>query len=273
MAKLYYGHVVVDGHRIHYYRTADEKPPVVLLHGITDNGLCWSRLALQLESDYDVVMVDARGHGLSTAPESGYTPEVQAGDVAALIQSLGLERPALIGHSMGAATAAAVAARYPEWIRGVVLEDPPWSDQLWLETAEQRVTRAEQMRAHIVENKERTVEDLVQLCRGLHPAWDEGDLFQWAKSKHQVKMGIVAGLMEPRSDWGATARQIRVPVLLVTGDPSLGAIVTPQIAQQVSKGWRRSSVAVIPGAGHNIRREQFDLYFDAVNHFLRSLRR
>lgn len=72
MAKLFYGHVRVQDVKIHYYRTGEEKPAVVLLHGFGDSALSWSRLALRLEPDYDVIMIDARGHGLSDGPELGY---------------------------------------------------------------------------------------------------------------------------------------------------------------------------------------------------------
>ena len=87
------GDVVVNDVKIHYHRTGGNKPPVVLAHGITDSGLCWTRLARALEDEYDLIMIDARGHGLSDAPETGYTPEYHAADIAGLVQALGLERP------------------------------------------------------------------------------------------------------------------------------------------------------------------------------------
>jgi N-formylmaleamate deformylase len=48
-----------NGIRIHYLRTGGDKPPLVLLHGLTGNGACWTPLARSLESEYDVVMLDA----------------------------------------------------------------------------------------------------------------------------------------------------------------------------------------------------------------------
>src|SRR5947209_20441227 len=102
-----------NGIRIHYYRTGGQKPPAVLAHGATDDGLCWTRLARVLESEYDVIMPDARGHGLSEAPETGYTSEDRAADIAGLIEALRLDKPAIGGHSMGGSTAFYVAANYP----------------------------------------------------------------------------------------------------------------------------------------------------------------
>ena len=62
------GDIVANGIRLHYTRTGGAKPPLVLAHGVTDDGLCWSRLAEALAPSFDVVMVDARGHGRSQAP-------------------------------------------------------------------------------------------------------------------------------------------------------------------------------------------------------------
>ncbi|MCB0140765.1 MAG: alpha/beta fold hydrolase, partial [Caldilineaceae bacterium] len=76
--------IMVNGVKIHVHRTGGDKPPLVLCHGITDNGLCWTRAAGELEKQYDVIMVDARGHGLSDAPEGSYHADSHAADVVGL---------------------------------------------------------------------------------------------------------------------------------------------------------------------------------------------
>src|SRR5690348_13233908 len=92
---------------IHYYRTGDKnKPSVLLLHGITDSGRCWSRLAADLAGNYDVIMTDARGHGHSGTSTGEVSISLLADDALAVIRALGLHKPCLIGHSMGAVTAA-----------------------------------------------------------------------------------------------------------------------------------------------------------------------
>lgn len=58
----------VNGINIHYLRTGGDKPPGVLLHGLMTSGVCWTPVARALESNYDVIMPDARGHGNSSAP-------------------------------------------------------------------------------------------------------------------------------------------------------------------------------------------------------------
>jgi len=84
---------VSHGTKLHYYRTGGQKPPLVLIHGITDDGLCWSPIAEVLEADYDVIMVDLRGHGKSEAPDDGYDYKTIATEVAGLITGLDLNEP------------------------------------------------------------------------------------------------------------------------------------------------------------------------------------
>ena len=109
---------------IHYLRTGGCKPPLVLLHGLTGSGACWTPSARALEGESDVVRPDARGHGNSSTPPTGYRYEDHAGDVVGLIQGLGLVAPVLLGHSMGGMTAAVVASQMGAALRGVILADP-----------------------------------------------------------------------------------------------------------------------------------------------------
>src|SRR4030042_244443 len=100
------GDVIANGIRIHYTRAGVPRgPELVLLHGYSDNGRCWTPVAQALESGYDIIMIDARGHGLSEAPEGSYAADVMADDVRGVCDALELELPVLIGHSMGAITA------------------------------------------------------------------------------------------------------------------------------------------------------------------------
>ena len=100
-----------NGINIHYLRTGGSKPPLILLHGLTGSGACWTLLARALETDFDVGMPDARGHGNSSTPLNGYRYGDYTNDVVGLIQGLGLATPVLLGHSMGGMTAAVVASQ------------------------------------------------------------------------------------------------------------------------------------------------------------------
>src|SRR5205807_10542678 len=112
-----------NGIRLHYYRTGGDKPVLLLLHGFNGYGLTWLRTAKELEQDYDIIMVDARGHGPSDGiAKGGYPPGATVEDIAGVIQALKLDRPRIIGFSMGGATALSTAAKYPELDHSFIYE-------------------------------------------------------------------------------------------------------------------------------------------------------
>ena len=115
--------VRTNGVKLQYYRTG-EGPPLVMAHGFYANGRCWEPLVSDLSDEYDIVMYDARGHGRSEAPETGYGIEDRIADLVGLVEALSLDDPILLGHSMGGSTAAWTAAKHPDLPRAIALEDP-----------------------------------------------------------------------------------------------------------------------------------------------------
>lgn len=282
------GDVEVNGIRLHYTRTGGDKPPVVLAHGVTDSGLCWTPVAAKLASDYDVIMVDARGHGQSEAPASGYDPATQAADLAGVIGALGLDRPAVLGHSMGAATTLVLASLYPDLPRAILLEDPPgwWVEShnpLGEEEAGNRASavihgrksaddkRLVGMQAWFAGLKQKTREQLIAEQRAATPDWSEVELEPWADSKLQVRDSVLQVLdpASPRSvDWATILPHTQCPALLITADPAAGAVLTQEGAEALHKLVPQLQIEHIPGAGHNIRREQFGRFMEVVQAFL-----
>ena len=273
MAQWLSSDVTADCLRLHYYRTGGNKPPIVMCHGMTDDGLCWTPVAQTLEQDYDIYMLDARGHGLSEAPAGDYDSATMTVDLAGFIQALHLATPLVVmGHSMGAMTAILAAARYPGLFKAVILEDPPLRDpspgdnqprfspggvRNWIEGC-RGVSR----------------EALVTQAKKDNPSWSEGELGPWADSKQRVSDAFIDSFLTPRSFtplvWEALEK-ITSPVLLLTGDPEKGAIINPAGAEKAVKILPSLKVAHIPGVGHNIRREGFTAYMKAVKLFLSEL--
>src|SRR5215469_16871937 len=97
--------VEANGLHHHYYRTGGEKPQLVLLHGFQESAICWLAVAKVLEQDYDLILIDARGHGLSDRAGPAFTPHLLTEDAAGVIGALKLDQPHLLGFSMGAETA------------------------------------------------------------------------------------------------------------------------------------------------------------------------
>jgi N-formylmaleamate deformylase len=261
------GDIEVNGLRLHFTRTGGDKPQVVLAHGFSDDGLCWTPVAEVLEGDYDVIMVDARGHGRSEGPEHGYGLEDMAGDLAGVITGLGLQRPAVLGHSMGAATVLVLAGTQPHLVRAILLEDPPaW----WVASSapESDAQRWAWMRARMIELKRKMREELIAEQRSASPGWSEAELGPWANAKLRFSFNALDRVDPGTVDWQATLRRITCPALLITADPALEAIVSDEDAAVMKALVPQLRIAHIPEAGHNVRREQFVRYVEIVRTFL-----
>jgi pimeloyl-ACP methyl ester carboxylesterase len=186
--------------------------------------------------------------------------------VAGLIQGLNLDRPAILGHSMGASTAATLAASYPNLASKVLLEDPPWRDEEQGSVAERQAGR-EAWRQQIAAYKGQTRDEIIAYGRQRSPLWDELEFGPWSEAKMLVSPQVV-DFVSARRPWREVAAEITVPTLLTTADPDLGAIVTPEIAQSIADSNAHITIAHIPQAGHNIRREQFEAFVKTVRNFL-----
>lgn len=109
------------GLRLHYRDWGGDGPPLILLHGLSSGSRIWDFTAPLLAQRFRVIALDQRSHGLSDAPDDGYGFDDVTADLAAFIEALGLEPPALAGHSWGASVALAYAVAHPA--RAVVLID------------------------------------------------------------------------------------------------------------------------------------------------------
>jgi N-formylmaleamate deformylase len=263
-------YVETNGLRLHYTRTGGHKPPIVLAHGVTDAGPCWTPVAEALAAEYDAIMVDARGHGRSDAPERGYGPLEQAVDLAGVIAALGLERPAVLGHSMGAATALVLAGTHPDIPGAILMEDPPGWWTGWSSTPAAR-ERLVAMRERALNLKRKTREELIAGQRVEQPGWSDAELEPWGDAKQRFSPNVLSVFDEDNGanvDWPAVLSRITCPALLITGDPERGAIVTDGSAAALQALLPQLEVAHIPEAGHNIRRDQFARYLDVIRAFL-----
>jgi len=113
------GTVEHDGARI-WYAAYGSGRPVILLHGGLGHSGNWGyQVPAVVSAGYRAILIDSRGHGRSTRDARPYSYELMASDVAAVMDTLGLEKAALVGWSDGACTALVLAAKTPARARGV----------------------------------------------------------------------------------------------------------------------------------------------------------
>lgn len=100
--------------------------PVVFVHSFAGSSAHWVPQLAHLRETRRAVALDLRGHGRSDSPVSNsFAVDSLAADIAAVVDSLGLDRFVLVGHSLGGAAAAAYAGHHPERVAGLVLVGTP----------------------------------------------------------------------------------------------------------------------------------------------------
>ncbi|GAC1354395.1 MAG: alpha/beta fold hydrolase [Ktedonobacteraceae bacterium] len=132
---------------LHYVQWGEQGQPIICVHGLTANAFYFQAIADDVAIDHRVFAYDLRGRGDSDKPEQGYSVPIHATDLAACIDELGLERPILIGHSLGALISLYFAAHYPDKLSKLILLDAgtplPWKtaaeQPAWLTAAIERL--------------------------------------------------------------------------------------------------------------------------------------
>jgi pimeloyl-ACP methyl ester carboxylesterase len=117
-----------DGVRLAHFEagpSAPKSPPLLLIHGWTGDHRIFTSQIAHFAERRRVVATNLRGHGASDAPQQEYTPPGFADDIAWQCGQLGLQKPVVIGHSMGGAIALELCARYPDLALGLLMIDSP----------------------------------------------------------------------------------------------------------------------------------------------------
>ena len=110
-----------NGQRMAYVEAGNPKgEPLLLLHGYTDSSRSFSLLVPYL-SRYRLLIPDQRGHGASDAPDCCYSLSQFAFDAELFLDALGVNRAAVVGHSLGSMVAITMAAEYPDRVKSITL--------------------------------------------------------------------------------------------------------------------------------------------------------
>lgn len=253
--------VSVNGVDLQYYRTGDG-PPLVMAHGFFDNGRCWAPLAEDFADDYDVIMYDARGHGLSDAPETGYDIESRVADLVGIITELDLNDPILLGHSMGGATAASTAAKHPTLLRAVVLEDPAG---MYGEPERDPDERAQIVMKRLNDRADRSVEDVMR-------EYDNDLDSEWTRrlvvADTECRPAIAEIAREGYPILKDTFGKISCPTLVLKADGDTEQRVDDrEVADELTNG----RLVHVPDAGHCVFRDEYDAAYAELRTFLQRV--
>jgi N-formylmaleamate deformylase len=258
--------------RFHYLSWGAERtdlPSMLLLHGITSSAQSWVRVGPALATRYRVYALDMRGHGESIKPPAGaYSLRHTADDAAAFIETLGLDNPALSGHSWGGATAIVLASgagthRPLPAISHLILEDP--AHNFGSGDAEERA-------AYYTRDIGRPDKELRIEIAASNPGWTEEDIEGKIDALHKLSREAVVSVFSDAGQEGELLpllASITAPTLLIRADSALGTTLDDAAWEQAKRRLPAGCCAVqIDGATHNIHRSTFDAFMQVVNDFL-----
>lgn len=257
------------------YLEAGEGPPVVLLHGIGLDAaaVSWKHTVPALAEQYRVVAPDLPGHGESDKPRVRYTTSYYLEAVEALIDGLDLERPRMVGISMGGAVALGYALAHP--VERLTLvdsyglgRDTPWrpgaalslripgvGPTLWRTMGSSRRAAEQYLDGYVVRTSDSLVSDVYEMMQD--PARGR-TLRSWQRSEFRA-----CGF---RTCYLNRLRSLSTPTLLVHGAED--TLVPPTWSRRADDRLPDSDLALFEACGHWPPRERPERFNDALRDFL-----
>jgi len=254
------------------YEVSGHGPAVVLLHGWSNSLESWHFLAPELSSDYTVIRYDRRGFGASEgSPDVSLDPV----DLRALLDSLGIEKAVVVGHSQGAGSALRFALTFPERLDGLVLFGSaapsgfglPWNgpDALppgMAQTARERGLAAvkAQFDGHPITAGWVDGTDGREISKVMFAAYDGRDLLDPVPSANATNPPNMSNLSS-----------VAVPTLVITGELEIPYFQV--VAGALAYGIPNAERVVVFGGGHSVHLQQPERFNAEIRRFLSSLDR
>jgi pimeloyl-ACP methyl ester carboxylesterase len=267
---------------IAYDEAGDEHGrPLVLLHGLSANSTSWAVIVERSARRWHSHALDFRGHGRSDRTPGRYRLDDYIDDADRLLEVIG-EPSVVVGHSLGAIVAAALAQDRHPLVASVFLEDPPLyvvqADVLarsnlarGFAVLREHIARLQAERAPIETYRE-------LLAASPHPAGDRlGDhlhddaLWSRARALAQTDPAAIDAMLDGTTFATYNSdRPLHRPGLVVRADPAYDAAFGPHDEARLQRSSPHIGVLAMPGAGHNIRgdRATRDRYLDVLADFL-----
>ncbi|TDC38780.1 alpha/beta hydrolase [Micromonospora sp. 15K316] len=249
------GSLTVNGRRLSYLDFGGPDPVLIALHGHFSEGADFAPLAERLGSRWRVIALDQRGHGESDRA-TDYDRGGYVGDVMALLDHLGLAEVALLGHSLGGVNAYQFAARHPDRVTALVVEDIGAVCDIDLTFAQGLPERAA-TRDGLVDALGNAAPYLERTFRQRANGWG----FSFDPADTVRSQQALTG--DHWHDW----LNVRCPTLLIRGTRSdeLSAGHARDMAEKLS-----AALVELP-AGHVVHHDQPDAYAECVRRFLATV--
>lgn len=240
--------------------------PLVLLHGHPFNRSMWQDQKETLESICRVITPDLRGYGETTVVPGKTTMEEFAGDLAALLDALGIDRIILGGLSMGGQIVFEFYRQFPERVRALLLADT----QPQVDTEEARAARYVTAERILDEGMQEFGEELLPKLLAKETIVSQPNVV--SRVRHMIMNtkpeGAAAALRgrAERRDYTPLLHEIAVPTQIIVG--SEDEFTPIQDAEVMNRGIAGSQLAIIEGVGHMPNMERPSEFNAVLKQFL-----
>jgi len=259
-----------------HYEIYGSGEPFFLHHGLTSSTQMWHPHLPWLIQKHQIILMDARGHGMTTAPsgDEHYSWQIMAADVNRLLEHLGIERAIIGGLSMGGGVSLAFALNYPEKVKALILCD---SAGAGVRSPDMQVSREQMDRQ--MEERERMVREygVVEMAyrsiaSGLapkpvleDPVLQEEYIERMSRFSVNGSIHATRFVMRTAVERVERVRELTMPTLVVIGDEDVGLLPAAQ--------WLRDTLpnrryALLTGVGHATSRYKPEAWRKAVLDFV-----
>ena len=238
-------------------------PALVLIHGISGSGEVWLPILDEVSRHFTPVTLDLRGHGTSGKPTHGYRYDDYVGDLERTLDHLGIERPLVMGHSLGGLVTLWWAARNPNRAAAMVIEDSPLRSGEDFRDAFDGWIHLNSM----------TEADVRAYYASEHPHWKDEVADRRARQMVTTAPSVFTELKaDSMANHGvdriAEIEGITSPTLLIHGDPDFGGMVQPDDAASFEARLANASAVRIPEGSHGLHLDHTRDFLNAALPFL-----
>ena len=265
---------------LHFAEGPPAGPTLLLLHGVTRCWRDWEPLLPALTREWRVIAPDHRGHGDSGRAESYLVTDYVA-DAVRFVRGEMAAPLVILGHSLGAMVAAAVAAEVPDVVRRIVLADPPFHTMgnriaatAW--QAQFTGVREAALRGGTVGELADALAEIRLPAPGgtfkrLGDLRDRASLLWSAECLTRFDPAVLTPVIEGRwldgYDVARILPRIRCPVLLLQADPAAGGVMTDADSDEVVQALSSCQRVRFPGVGHQLHRDSPEAVLRALQEF------
>lgn len=265
---LYGANVRANDIRQHYLRYGGtegaraRRDAVIIIPGITSPAVTWGFVGERFGQSFDTYVLDVRGRGLSEASDAlDYGLDAQAADVIAFAQALGLERYALVGHSMGGRIAIRAARSDPAGLTRLVAVDPPVSGPGRRAYPSKLPWYVDSIR---LSQRGITLAEMREFC----PTWTDAQVRLRAEWLHTCDERAIVTSFDAfhTDDIHADLPSVRQPLMLMVA--GRGDVIRPDDVEEIKTLAPQTQVSHVADAGHMIPWDDEAGFYAAFGDFL-----